>query len=75
MSCPKSGGIDMSFYYEQKPFEQYGRILIDKVLIEIEEGEHVAFLGDNGVGKSTLLHALKDTYKESAYLMLSLIHI
>lgn len=69
MSCPKSGGIDMSFYYEQKPFEQYGRILIDKVLIEIEEGEHVAFLGDNGVGKSTLLHALKDTYKESAYLM------
>ena len=57
----------MSFYYEQKPFEQYGRILIDKVLIEIEEGEHVAFLGDNGVGKSTLLRALKDTYKESAY--------
>ncbi|WP_338092313.1 Sal family ABC-F type ribosomal protection protein [Staphylococcus shinii] len=44
-------------------------MLIDKVLIEIEEGEHVAFLGDNGVGKSTLLHALKDTYKESAYLM------
>lgn len=33
----------MSFYYEQKPFEQYGRILIDKVLIDIEEGEHVAF--------------------------------
>ena len=59
----------MSFYYEQKPFEQYGRILIDKVLIDIEEGEHVAFLGDNGVGKSTLLYALKNAYKESAYLM------
>ncbi|NQD99217.1 ATP-binding cassette domain-containing protein, partial [Staphylococcus xylosus] len=59
----------MSFYYEQKPFEQYGQILIDKVFIEIEEGEHIAFLGDNGVGKSTLLHALKDTYRESAYLM------
>ncbi|MGW7925753.1 Sal family ABC-F type ribosomal protection protein [Staphylococcus xylosus] len=59
----------MSFYYEQKPFEQYGRILIDKVLIDIEEGEHVAFIGDNGVGKSTLLYALKNAYKESAYLM------
>ncbi|MCE4993879.1 Sal family ABC-F type ribosomal protection protein [Staphylococcus xylosus] len=59
----------MSFYYEQKPFEQYGRILIDKVLIDIEEGEHVAFIGDNGVGKSTLLYALKNAYKESTYLM------
>lgn len=59
----------MSFYYVQKPFEKYGKTLIDHVDISVEKGEHIAFVGDNGVGKTTLLNELYLKYRDNAYLM------
>ncbi|MBA9084002.1 ATPase subunit of ABC transporter with duplicated ATPase domains [Fontibacillus solani] len=35
-----------------------GNILFEKFEIEVEEGEHVAIVGRNGCGKTTLLHML-----------------
>lgn len=60
---------DMSFYFSEKPFEQFGKILIEDVNIDIELGEHVAMIGDNGIGKSTLLNALNLKYETQSYLM------
>lgn len=59
----------MSFYFAEKPFDQFGKILIEDVHINIELGEHVAMIGDNGVGKSTLLNALHSKYASQSYLM------
>lgn len=59
----------MSFYFIKKPFEQYGKTLIKDVNIDFEFGEHIAIVGDNGVGKSTLLKSLHEKYKDEAYLM------
>ncbi|MGP5091981.1 Sal family ABC-F type ribosomal protection protein [Staphylococcus equorum] len=59
----------MSFYYVQKPFEKYGKTLINHVDISVETGEHIAFVGDNGVGKTTLLNELYLKYRDNAYLM------
>ncbi|MFQ3854047.1 ATP-binding cassette domain-containing protein [Staphylococcus sp. 2S1] len=59
----------MSFYYVQKPFEKYGKTLINHVNISVEKGEHIAFVGDNGVGKTTLLNELYLKYRDNAYLM------
>ena len=59
----------MSFYFSEKPFEQFGKILIEDVHIDIELGKHVAMIGDNGVGKSTLLNALNLKYETQSYLM------
>ncbi|MFQ3781791.1 ATP-binding cassette domain-containing protein [Staphylococcus saprophyticus] len=59
----------MSFYFSEKPFEQFGKILIEEVNIDIELGEHVAMIGDNGIGKSTLLNALNLKYETQSYLM------
>ncbi|WP_436854037.1 Sal family ABC-F type ribosomal protection protein [Staphylococcus caeli] len=59
----------MSFYFIQKPFEQYGKTLINYVNLEIEVGARAAIVGDNGIGKSTLLKALHEKYKDEAYLM------
>lgn len=59
----------MSFYYVQKPFEKYGKTLINHVNISVETGEHIAFVGDNGVGKTTLLNELYLKYRDNAYLM------
>ncbi|MDW3783341.1 MULTISPECIES: ATP-binding cassette domain-containing protein [Staphylococcus] len=59
----------MSFYFSEKPFEQFGKILIEDVNIDIELGKHVAMIGDNGVGKSTLLNALNLKYETQSYLM------
>ncbi|MEJ7473423.1 ATP-binding cassette domain-containing protein [Staphylococcus saprophyticus] len=59
----------MSFYFSEKPFEQFGKILIEDVNIDIELGEHVAMISDNGVGKSTLLNALNLKYETQSYLM------
>ncbi|MDG0842616.1 ATP-binding cassette domain-containing protein [Staphylococcus equorum] len=59
----------MSFYYVQKPFEKYGKMLINYVNISVETGEHVALVGDNGVGKTTLLNEIYLKYRDNAYLM------
>ncbi|MDN6842920.1 MAG: ATP-binding cassette domain-containing protein [Staphylococcus equorum] len=59
----------MSFYYVQKPFEKYGKTLINHVNMSVETGEHIAFVGDNGVGKTTLLNELYLKYRDNAYLM------
>ena len=71
MACHVLGSeeIDMSFYYVQKPFEKYGKTLINHVDISVETGEHIAFVGDNGVGKTTLLNELYLKYRDNAYLM------
>ncbi|WP_436859846.1 Sal family ABC-F type ribosomal protection protein [Staphylococcus caeli] len=59
----------MSFYFIQKPFEKYGKTLINYVNLEIEVGARAAIVGDNGIGKSTLLKALHEKYKDETYLM------
>lgn len=59
----------MSFYYAQKPFELYGKTLIETVDIQIQQGNHVALIGDNGVGKTTLLTAIHNKYPDDTYLM------
>ncbi|WP_192947563.1 Sal family ABC-F type ribosomal protection protein [Staphylococcus cohnii] len=59
----------MSFYYVQKPFEKFGKNLINSVEIQIDKGEHVAMIGNNGIGKTTLLEAIKMKYQDEAYLM------
>ncbi|PHK50997.1 Sal family ABC-F type ribosomal protection protein [Staphylococcus edaphicus] len=59
----------MSFYFSLKPFEQFGRVLINEVNIEVEPGEHIAIIGDNGVGKSTLLNAMHSKFSNQSYLM------
>ena len=71
MACHILGSeeIDMSFYYVQKPFEKYGKTLINHVNISVEIGEHIALVGDNGVGKTTLLSELYLKYRDNAYLM------
>lgn len=71
MACHVLGSeeIDMSFYYVQKPFEKYGKTLINHVNMSVETGEHIAFVGDNGVGKTTLLNELYLKYRDNAYLM------
>lgn len=71
MACHILGSeeIGMSFYYVQKPFEKYGRMLITHVNISAEIGEHLALVGDNGVGKTTLLNELYLKYRDNAYLM------
>ena len=59
----------MSFYYAQKPFELNGKTLVENVNIQIQQGNHVALIGDNGVGKTTLLTALHNKYPDDSYLM------
>lgn len=59
----------MSFYYAQKPFEPYGKTLIDNVSISIEDGEHVVIIGNNGVGKTSLLAKIYAIYSDKAYYM------
>ncbi|MBF7018527.1 ABC-F family ATP-binding cassette domain-containing protein [Staphylococcus sp. 18_1_E_LY] len=59
----------MSFYYAQKPFEPYGKVLIEHVNISIEDGEHVVIIGNNGVGKTSLLEKIYATYSDEAYYM------
>jgi ATP-binding cassette subfamily F protein 3 len=59
----------MSFYYAQKPFEPYGKTLIDNINISIEDGEHVVIIGNNGVGKTSLLAKIYETYSDNAYYM------
>ncbi|RIP34163.1 ABC transporter ATP-binding protein [Staphylococcus gallinarum] len=59
----------MSFYFTEKPFERFGKTLIEEVNFSVEPGEHVAIIGDNGIGKSTLLTAIYNKYIDSAYLM------
>lgn len=66
---PKKEGNDMSFYFAQKPFEMFGKTLIQSVDLQFEKGEHIAVIGNNGVGKTTLLKALNNKYKEDTYLM------
>ena len=53
----------MSFYFAQKPFEMFGKTLIQSVDLQFEKGEHIAVIGNNGVGKTTLLKALNNKYK------------
>ena len=65
----KKEGIGMSFYFVQKPFEKFGKNLINSVEIQIDKGEHIAMIGNNGVGKTTLLEAIKSKYKDETYLM------
>lgn len=65
----KKEGNDMSFYFAQKPFEMFGKTLIQSVDLQFEKGEHIAVIGNNGVGKTTLLKALNNKYKEDTYLM------
>lgn len=59
----------MSFYFVQKPFEKYGKTLIEHVNISVEPGEHIAIVGDNGVGKTSLLNEIFKKYEDNAYLM------
>ena len=59
----------MSFYFTEKPFERFGKTLIEEVNLSVEPGEHIAIVGDNGVGKSTLLNAIYNKYNDSTYLM------
>lgn len=59
----------MSFYYAQKPFEAYGKVLVNDVDIRVEEGEHIALIGNNGVGKTSILKAIYDFYSDDAYYM------
>lgn len=59
----------MSFYYAQKPFELNGKTLVENVDIQIQQGNHIALIGDNGVGKTTLLTALHNQYPDDSYLM------
>lgn len=59
----------MSFYFVQKPFEKYGKTLIEHVNISVEPGEHIAIVGDNGVGKTSLLNEIFKKYEGNAYLM------
>ncbi|MCD8878801.1 Sal family ABC-F type ribosomal protection protein [Staphylococcus kloosii] len=59
----------MSFYYARKPFEPYGKTLIDNINISIEDGEHVVIIGNNGVGKTSLLAKIYETYSDNAYYM------
>ncbi|WP_251942838.1 Sal family ABC-F type ribosomal protection protein [Staphylococcus sp. Marseille-Q5304] len=59
----------MSFYFEEKPFEKYGKELIKHVNIKVEPGEHIAVIGENGIGKTTLLRSIFNKYEETAYLM------
>ena len=40
----------MSFYFTEKPFERFGKTLIEEVNLSVEPGEHIAIVGDNGVG-------------------------
>ncbi|WP_436963001.1 ATP-binding cassette domain-containing protein [Staphylococcus succinus] len=53
----------------QKPFEKYGKTLIEHVNISVEPGEHIAIVGDNGVGKTSLLNEIFKKYEDNAYLM------
>lgn len=69
MSYPRKWGIDMSFYFTEKPFERFGKTLIEEVSLSVELGEHVAIIGENGIGKSTLLNAIYNKYMDSSYLM------
>lgn len=59
----------MTFYYEQKPFEPYGKALINNVEIRVEEGEHVVIIGDNGIGKTSILNNMYNIYSDEAYYM------
>ena len=43
-----------------------GVCALDKVSVEIQEGEVVALLGDNGAGKSTLIKIISGAYQADA---------
>ena len=65
----KKEGIWYVFLFCSKPFEKFGKNLINSVEIQIDKGEHIAMIGNNGVGKTTLLEAIKSKYKDETYLM------
>ncbi|GGI40183.1 Sal family ABC-F type ribosomal protection protein [Mammaliicoccus stepanovicii] len=46
----------MLFLFEEKPIEVDDKVLISSLTFTIEQNEHVAIVGSNGVGKSTLLN-------------------
>lgn len=46
----------MLFLFEEKPLEIENKQLIKRLSFHIEDHEHLAIIGVNGVGKSTLLH-------------------
>lgn len=52
------GGYIMLFLFEEKALEVEHKVLIPKLTFSIEDHEHLAIVGVNGVGKSTLLKVI-----------------
>lgn len=48
----------------EKSFE--GKQLFTNIQMDIKKGEHVAIIGDNGTGKSTILKIINDVYEADA---------
>lgn len=59
----------MLFLFEEQSLEINNFVLIESLKFHIEEGEHLAIIGENGIGKSTLLDVIHKKHNvNSAYM-------
>ena len=47
-----------------------GHPLFEHLTFEVKRGEHIAIIGDNGTGKTTLLKVLKNLRKQDGLVLL-----